>query len=169
MINNSWASASAHRAFIALAVLSLCLVSGALPGAAQTSNASIVGTVTDASGAAIPGATVTVTSLERGIEVTVESSEIGAYRVYPLNPGTYSVTASTEGFQTLVQPEVTLQTQAQDIKTPGADTELHIPGVGTVTIRVWKSSKRGKVKLGVIAPESILVERVEDHTWRVNR
>jgi len=88
------------------------LLASAAVAIAQTSNASIVGTVTDPSGAAIPGATITVTNTATGISRTVTTSEVGTYRVYPLNPGTYEVKASTAGFKTKIQPNVVLEVAA---------------------------------------------------------
>jgi carboxypeptidase family protein/TonB-dependent receptor-like protein len=76
---------------------------------AQSSNASIVGDVTDPSGAAIPGATVTATHTGTGISREVQSNETGAFRIYPLGPGDYEVSASTDGFKTQVRPDIVLE------------------------------------------------------------
>ncbi len=101
---------SLARWFVAGAV-AFCLAAPFLANA-QTSNASIVGTVTDPSGAAVPGATVSVTNLATGLVRNVATNEVGAYAVTPLIPGTYEVKASTEGFKTKVQPNVILQVGA---------------------------------------------------------
>ncbi|MGC1421215.1 MAG: carboxypeptidase regulatory-like domain-containing protein [Terracidiphilus sp.] len=60
----------------------------------------ITGTVTDASGAALPNAQVTVTSVEKGQVKTVLSDRIGDYRVPLLSPGRYQIKATAKGFQT---------------------------------------------------------------------
>ena len=60
----------------------------------------ITGTVTDASGAALPNAQVTVTSLERGQVKTVVTDRVGDYRVPLLSPGKYEVKVSAKGFDT---------------------------------------------------------------------
>ncbi len=73
------------------------------------SQATLVGVVADPTGAAIPGADVTVSNLATGSERVVQSNEVGNYRVFPLNPGTYSVMAATSGFKTQIRDGVVLQ------------------------------------------------------------
>lgn len=102
----------ANSALATLVLIGLGLVFGPQVAVAQTSNGSIIGTVTDSSGATIPGATVTVTSVERGVAIEASTSEVGAYRIYPLDPGTYRVSASTDGFQTQLQSDITVQLAA---------------------------------------------------------
>ncbi len=91
----------------ALAVLGLLLF--APSGAFAQTQATLVGDITDPSGAAIPGASVTVSSQGTGLERVVESNEAGQYRVFPLNPGSYTVTAESAGFKTSIQNDVALQ------------------------------------------------------------
>ena len=79
---------------------------------AQTTNASIVGIVTDPSGGAVPGATITVTNIATKVSRSVTTNEVGAYLVTPLIPGRYEIKASSTGFRTRVQPEVVLETGA---------------------------------------------------------
>ncbi len=76
----------------------LFLLSG--PIFAQTSNATVGGTVSDATGALIPGVTITATNTATGILSTVISNEAGAYQFASLQTGTYSITAELPGFQT---------------------------------------------------------------------
>ncbi len=75
---------------------------------AQTSNATVGGTVSDATGALIPGVTVTATNTATGIVVTAISNEAGAYQFASLQTGTYSITAELPGFQTQAYNNVTL-------------------------------------------------------------
>lgn len=67
---------------------------------AQGSFGEIKGTVVDSAGAALPGATVTVTSDSTNDTRTVTTNESGAYSVQKLIPGTYTVTATQTGFTT---------------------------------------------------------------------
>src|SRR5689334_22025812 len=70
---------------------------------AQLPTATISGTVKDASGAMIPGATVTVTSAETGASRTANAGNDGSFRFPALAVGTYNVRAEHPGFQTKVQ------------------------------------------------------------------
>src|ERR1051326_1403287 len=74
---------------------------------AQTT-AKILGTVSDATGAAIPGAKVTIKSAASGIERTTQTSDTGSYEVAALPPGTYSVQVEKNGFETQLVKEVVL-------------------------------------------------------------
>jgi hypothetical protein len=67
-------------------------------GQAQMSSGDIKGTVVDSSGARIAAATVTVTSIETGVERRMPSDDLGAYRFFALAPGPYAVRAEKEGF-----------------------------------------------------------------------
>ena len=91
-----------------LALVTLLLLLSPTVAMAQ-SQATLVGTVTDPTGAAVPGAEVTVSNLDTGSERAVETNEVGNFRVFPLNPGVYTVMASTSGFKTQIRDGVVLQ------------------------------------------------------------
>jgi Carboxypeptidase regulatory-like domain len=78
--------------FLTLGILSV-------PLRAQTVDTAIVGTVTDNSGAVIPGANVTVSSVATGIEKKAVTANTGEYSVTYLSPGTYDLTVSANGFR----------------------------------------------------------------------
>lgn len=83
---------------------SACLVAVALylSWSAQTfaqTNPTLGGFVTDATGARIPGADITVVNTQTGVVTTVLSNESGAYQFPNLQTGTYTVTAELPGFQ----------------------------------------------------------------------
>lgn len=65
---------------------------------AQT-NASLSGTVNDSNGAVLPGATVTVTSIENGTTRVATSNEDGFYTIQGLQPGNYKITVTQTGFK----------------------------------------------------------------------
>lgn len=65
---------------------------------AQTSNGTLTGTVTDPSGAAIVGASVTIQSVETGTTRSALTISNGTYRVESILPGTYTVTVKAAGF-----------------------------------------------------------------------
>jgi len=74
----------------------------------QTSNATVGGTVSDATGALIPGVTVTATNTATGIVTTVITNERGAYQFASLQTGSYKLTAELGGFQTQTYNDVAL-------------------------------------------------------------
>jgi hypothetical protein len=80
---------------------------------AQTSNATLGGTVRDSSGALIPGVTITATNTQTGIVNTVLTNETGAYQFASLQTGTYKVSAELPGFQTQTYNDVVLGVSQQ--------------------------------------------------------
>lgn len=95
---------------IALTVL-LCLFF-ALNGFTQVINATLSGTISDASGALIPGVEITARHTGTGVASTVVTNESGTYRFASLQPGPYQVSASLPGFQPQTF-QVTLGTSQQ--------------------------------------------------------
>ena len=73
---------------------------------AQTFRGTILGTVTDASGAVISGATVKVHNVNTGLDRSTQTSADGSYTVSELQIGTYDVSVSQSGFQTSVTNSV---------------------------------------------------------------
>jgi hypothetical protein len=74
--------------------------------AAQTFRGTILGTVTDASGALVSGAKVTVKNVATGLERATQTSADGSYTLPELPIGTYSVTVTQSGFQTSITSNV---------------------------------------------------------------
>jgi len=72
----------------------------------QTFRGTILGTVTDPSGAVVAGATVKVRNVATGLERTTATSADGSYAVPELPIGSYSVTVSLAGFQTAITSAV---------------------------------------------------------------
>src|SRR5271154_950440 len=70
---------------------------------------SIAGTVTDSSGAGIPGATITVRQVETNAARVTTTSDIGSYTVTQLAPGAYSVKVDKIGFKTFEQNDIILE------------------------------------------------------------
>jgi hypothetical protein len=69
--------------------------------ATSVNGGSIQGTITDPSGAVVPGASVTITGTDTGSVKTVATDSAGFYSVGPLNPGNYNITVTRAGFQKL--------------------------------------------------------------------
>src|SRR5579864_8505252 len=76
--------------------------------AAQEFRATLQGTITDPSQAAIPKASVVLKNIDTGIERAVASDEDGHYLFPYLAPGNYSLTVEATGFKTTVRNDVVL-------------------------------------------------------------
>ena len=96
-------------------ILLVLLVVDRVPAAAQAVYGSISGTVTDNTGAVLPGVTVTVVSLERKTTDEVVSNESGFYVKDRLLPGAYEVRAGLPGFKQAVYSSVSVSV---DTNTP---------------------------------------------------
>ena len=90
-----------HKVASVQLVALLALLVFAVPGFAQTFRGGINGTVTDATGAAIANATVIAVQTETGVSHTATTSSAGEFLFQDLPLGSYSVTASFTGFQTV--------------------------------------------------------------------
>ena len=91
-----------------LAFVAAIVFLGALNVVAQTPTGSISGTVTDASGAVVPGARVTVTDVGKGISRALTTDSSGRYQAPGLIPGNYQVQVQMEGFQTEIRQGIQL-------------------------------------------------------------
>jgi hypothetical protein len=103
MHRSSWRSV-ALRVLILLAVLAC-----ALPGFAQQTLGSLNGTVVDPSGAAVAGATVTVTDDAINVTRSTTTQSSGFYQIFNLPIGSYSVKAAHEGFDTTEVKGIAIQ------------------------------------------------------------
>jgi hypothetical protein len=100
---------------------------------AQTFRGTILGTVTDTSGASVAAATVTIKNTDTGLTRTVTTSDDGSYSVPELPIGNYSVTVEKSGFKTAVirgiQVEVSGERRADVTLQPGQVAEtVEVPG-----------------------------------------
>ena len=91
-----------YRTTIVVACAMLAMMLGATSSRAQTFRGSILGTVTDMTGAAVSGATVTIHNVETGIDRITTTSVDGSYLIPELPIGNYNVTVELNGFQKLV-------------------------------------------------------------------
>src|SRR6266403_1571895 len=107
-------------------VLLLCL-----PALPQGSAGRIVGTITDANGGAITGATVTILDVQRGTSRPLTTDESGAYNAPNLTPGAYKVRVEFKGFKTTERQNIMLEV-GQELRV---DLSLQ-PGEQAQTITV---------------------------------
>ena len=118
------------RRSISLRVLFL-LVAGLVVNAfGQEFRGTITGTVTDPNGAAVVGATVTIRSTDTSITSTVQTNDSGGYIIPLLQPGSYSVSVTGNGFKTSSIEKVTVKVDDRltvDVKLEiGASAEVNI-------------------------------------------
>ena len=121
---------------IFMMMLMLLVATGVSFGQAISANGgAIQGSITDPSGASVPGATVVITSPDTGYTKSLQTDSAGFYSVGPLNPGPYKVRISSPGFEAL-----------------SVNTVIRIGTVsaGTFKLTLGKSSETIEVNAGAI-------------------
>src|SRR5687767_5064000 len=119
---------------LGLFVVLLSLV-GAGTALAQSSMGTVVGTVTDPSGGVIPGASVTLTSLDTAIAATLVSNDSGHFTFINVRPGNYELTVELSGFSTAKVPSFAVGVN----ETLARNVALQV-GAATETITVTANS-----------------------------
>jgi hypothetical protein len=119
-----------------LSLIGACLLSSAT-AFAQLQAGRIVGQVFDPQHAAVAGATITVTNPATNISETVKTDASGNFVVTPLDPGTYSVSATAQGFQTEVRNGIELAVgQAAEVdlnlRIGAANTKVVVTSAGPI-------------------------------------
>src|SRR6266567_1656080 len=117
-----------------IAALFVCLPKLAV--AQSLTSGGVTGTVTDPSGAAVPNASVTLKNNDTGATQNTTTTSSGAYRFALLNPGSYSVAVTSQGFQG-VQQNVAVavgQSSTVDMKlqVAAANTTVEVTAQGGV-------------------------------------
>src|SRR5438876_2189900 len=107
-------------AIFALIALGTCL------SLAQTSTATILGTVKDTSGALIPGVSIAVKHIESGLTRSVVSGERGGYNVPLLPVGAYEITTTMPGFKQQVRSGINLVVGQEAV----VDLTLEVGAIG---------------------------------------
>ncbi len=167
-----------RRSFPGNAV-ALCLLATALIipryASAQQVTAAIQGQVLDPSGAPVPGATVTAKDVDRGTTVTGTTNAEGIYTLPRVPIGRYDIRAEAKGFQTAVNPTVTLEmnqiaridfnmrigqmTETVEVTTAAPLLQTENTMVGTIidakTNEALPLATRNYVQLTLLAPGSV--------------
>src|SRR5262245_48730599 len=99
-------------------IFCLCVWTVSIGLHAQVNTATLLGTVKDQSGAAVPGASVTAKNLATGLTRNVITGDTGNYSISQLPAGHYSVVTSLQGFKTTTISDVELQVAQQATINP---------------------------------------------------
>lgn len=129
-------------------VVCLLLTVFANTAGAQEFRATVNGRVTDTSGAAVPGVTVTARNPQTNETASATSNEEGNYTIPFLKPGTYSITAEASGFKKFNIPEQVLQvsqTAAIDIPMEVGDVSETVTVTSEAAILDATKADRGQV------------------------
>jgi hypothetical protein len=127
---------SSHLRYVLLVLLGIAWLFPGRVVSAQNAQGTIVGHITDPSGAVVAGAKVTVKNLTSGIVNTGVANSSGDYEVPALDPGPYSVTAEASGFAQAQALNVTLEVQ----QTLRQDFKLTVGSVSS-TVEVTASTQ----------------------------
>ncbi|MGD0158488.1 MAG: carboxypeptidase-like regulatory domain-containing protein [Terracidiphilus sp.] len=116
-----------------LAVFALFLMSLGAPSLfAQTDTGNIAGTVTDTTGAVIPGANILATNTDNGLELSAVSGGMGEFNILAVPRGNYKVTATANGFQkqsaSITVMVTSTQTVSFQLSPAGASTTVQVTG-----------------------------------------
>src|ERR1700675_2905422 len=106
---------SSHRATLSARILLVTAFILLFPcfASAQIDTGSVVGIVSDPSGAAIPGATVTLSNEASGVSRSVTTNGDGEYQFAAVIPGTYSVQATAQNFESAISTHVEVDVQSR--------------------------------------------------------
>jgi hypothetical protein len=130
--------------------LSAALIAG--PGWAQTQLGMLFGTVTDTSGAVIPGAEVSVENVSTGLKRDGRTDKTGEYQLVGLPTGRYTLRVQKEGFQTEVREGIAL--------SPGAVVGINLSLVlGRVSVHVTVEASVSRLDTSTTAIEGMFAER----------
>jgi hypothetical protein len=107
--------------------IAICVAAACVPAAAQTTFASITGTITDSTGAVVPGASVVAVHTESNYRYTGQSNAAGAYTLGQLREGVYTLTVQSQGFKQFVASDLRLI--SMDVRR--LDVQLEVGAVDT--------------------------------------
>src|SRR5438045_9492935 len=95
------------------AIVAFAVLAGTFAIHSQTFTASVSGIITDASGAAIPNATVTATNTATNVNTEARSDATGRYLLAQLQPGAYRLDSTAAGFKKYVHRGIELNVRQQ--------------------------------------------------------
>jgi len=163
--------------------LAICALTCAVVFAQTASTAQITGTVTDQSGAVLPGAEVTATQTDTGISRNALSNETGTYVLPNLPVGPYRLEVSLPGFRSYVRTGIVLQVNSNpvinvtlqvgqvsetvEVQANAALVETRSTGVGTVieNQRILELPLNGRQATDLIFLAGAAVQTSQSPAW----
>jgi len=138
---------------IGLLALIVAVIFGmtAISGNAQSTHGTILGTITDQSGAVLPDTVVTLINQATGTKMEATSNGSGYYQFVDVAPSTYTINVTKQGFKALTRPGIVLPTQARI----QVDLSLTV-GASTETVEVTASTpliQADNVSLGTVVDQ----------------
>ncbi len=134
----------------------------AAPGMAQT-NATLTGTVSDGTGAVIPGAEIVIMNMETGESYTTATNEAGSYTIPFIKPGTFELIVTTAGFKQYTREGIRLDTasaaRADAVMELGEVTESVTVEADVPLLKTENSSVGGVIQNRSIANMPLLGRR----------
>src|SRR5215831_8193027 len=140
-----------HCGFSFVVALALTLTVFGLSTPAQTNKGTITGTVTDAKGGVVAGATVTTTNTQTNAARVVTTNDRGNYEIPLLDVGVYKITVSATGFKSTTLDNVELHVGDKlpiDVQLAAAGSSEVINVTAQAAIIESESSERGRVITG---------------------
>src|SRR3954468_14437350 len=137
---------SAKRLFVSLSTILLMLCATTAFVAAQTSTSAFIsGTVTDPTGASVPGATVLLTQTGTGETAKVVSDGVGHYVFPAVKPADYSLNFSATGFQTSIVQQFHVEVQRSytldmPLKVGRANETIEVTDVATAELQTTNAT-----------------------------
>jgi hypothetical protein len=123
----------------------------AIPGSSQSTSGTILGTLTDATGAVIGDTNIQLINLSTNAKTVAKTNDSGYYQFVDIVPGTYKIVVQKEGFKQLSRAGIVLQTEARI----QVDLALTV-GASTETVEVTASSpliEADNVSLGTVVDQ----------------
>ena len=139
------------RAFSVSVFAMVFLFAGSLLLAQLGTQGSILGVVSDTTGAVVPGAEVVITNVETGQSVTTGSNEVGIFEVFALNRGFYDISVTLEGFKTWSMQRVELTVGQRLRVTPALELgdvteQITVESAGIELIQTEKATVQATVE-----------------------
>src|SRR5439155_18046981 len=139
---------SATVCFLIGAVILCCLLPQRVAG--QAVNATLLGTVSDSSGAAVTAAQVTITEMRTGVKRSAVTNESGNYQFSDLKPGQYEIAVEQQGFKRSVRSGVDVlvntETRVNLVLAPGAISESVLVTAETPILQTDRADTGRKIE-----------------------